>query len=28
MRIEDEKERRFYKIESEKHNWSVRELKR
>ena len=28
MRIDDEKERRFYKIESEKHNWSVRELKR
>lgn len=28
MRIEDEKERRFYKIEAEKHNWSVRELKR
>ncbi|MBW1656318.1 PDDEXK nuclease domain-containing protein [Flavobacterium quisquiliarum] len=28
MRIENEKERRFYKIESEKHNWSVRELKR
>jgi len=28
MRIEDEKERRFYEIESEKHNWSVRELKR
>nr|WP_307777132.1 PDDEXK nuclease domain-containing protein [Flavobacterium panacis] len=28
MRIEDEKERRFYKIESEKNNWSVRELKR
>jgi len=28
MRIEDEKERRFYKIESEKHNWSLRELKR
>ncbi|WP_420842703.1 PDDEXK nuclease domain-containing protein [Flavobacterium humidisoli] len=28
MRIEDEKERQFYKIESEKHNWSVRELKR
>ncbi|GAA4124386.1 PDDEXK nuclease domain-containing protein [Flavobacterium chungbukense] len=27
MRIEDEKERRFYKIESEKNNWSVRELK-
>lgn len=28
MRIEDEKERSFYKIESEKNNWSVRELKR
>ncbi|MFH7015037.1 YhcG family protein [Flavobacterium sp. FlaQc-47] len=28
MRIDDEKERRFYKIESEKHHWSVRELKR
>ncbi|AOW09757.1 PDDEXK nuclease domain-containing protein [Flavobacterium gilvum] len=28
MRIDDEKERRFYEIESEKHNWSVRELKR
>ena len=28
MRIDDEKERRFYKIESERHNWSVRELKR
>ena len=28
MRIEDEKERRFYEIESEKYNWSVRELKR
>jgi predicted nuclease of restriction endonuclease-like (RecB) superfamily len=28
MRIDDEKERRFYKIESEKYNWSVRELKR
>ncbi|WJS92795.1 PDDEXK nuclease domain-containing protein [Flavobacterium johnsoniae] len=28
MRIEDEKERRFYKIESERNNWSVRELKR
>lgn len=28
MRIDDEKERRFYKIESEKHSWSVRELKR
>ncbi|UWY26497.1 PDDEXK nuclease domain-containing protein [Flavobacterium sp. TR2] len=28
MRIEDERERRFYKIESEKNNWSVRELKR
>lgn len=28
MRIDDEKERCFYKIESEKHNWSVRELKR
>ncbi len=28
MRIEDEKERRFYEIESENYNWSVRELKR
>lgn len=28
MRINDEKERSFYEIESEKHNWSVRELKR
>lgn len=28
MRIEDGKERRFYEIESEKNNWSVRELKR
>jgi len=28
MRIDDEKERRFYEIESEKCNWSVRELKR
>ncbi|MCC9019324.1 PDDEXK nuclease domain-containing protein [Flavobacterium lipolyticum] len=28
MRIEDEQERRFYEIESEKYNWSVRELKR
>ncbi|WP_396190831.1 YhcG family protein [Flavobacterium sp.] len=28
MRIDDEKERSFYEIESEKHNWSVRELKR
>ena len=28
MRIEDEKERRLYEIESEKYNWSVRELKR
>lgn len=28
MRIDDEKERRFYEIESERHNWSVRELKR
>ncbi|MBO9585501.1 MAG: DUF1016 family protein [Flavobacterium sp.] len=28
MRIDDEKERRFYEIESEKNNWSVRELKR
>jgi predicted nuclease of restriction endonuclease-like (RecB) superfamily/predicted GNAT family N-acyltransferase len=28
MRIDDENERRFYEIESEKHNWSVRELKR
>ncbi|TDD75539.1 PDDEXK nuclease domain-containing protein [Flavobacterium caseinilyticum] len=28
MRIDDEKERRFYEIESDKYNWSVRELKR
>ena len=28
MRIDDDKERRFYEIESEKYNWSVRELKR
>jgi predicted nuclease of restriction endonuclease-like (RecB) superfamily len=28
IRIDDEKERRFYEIESEKCNWSVRELKR
>jgi predicted nuclease of restriction endonuclease-like (RecB) superfamily len=28
MRIDDEKERRFYEIESEKYNWSIRELKR
>jgi predicted nuclease of restriction endonuclease-like (RecB) superfamily len=28
MRIEDEKERSFYEIETEKYNWSVRELKR
>lgn len=28
MRIDDENERRFYEIESEKNNWSVRELKR
>ncbi|KIA98858.1 hypothetical protein OA93_08215 [Flavobacterium sp. KMS] len=28
MRIDDEKERLFYEIESEKYNWSVRELKR
>lgn len=28
MRIDDLKERRFYEIESEKYNWSVRELKR
>ena len=27
-RIDDGKERRFYEIESEKYNWSVRELKR
>ena len=27
-RIDDEKERSFYEIESEKYNWSVRELKR
>jgi predicted nuclease of restriction endonuclease-like (RecB) superfamily len=28
MRIDDEKERSFYEIESQKYNWSVRELKR
>lgn len=28
IRIDDSNERRFYEIESEKHNWSVRELKR
>jgi predicted nuclease of restriction endonuclease-like (RecB) superfamily len=28
IRIDDEKERQFYEIESEKYNWSVRELKR
>jgi predicted nuclease of restriction endonuclease-like (RecB) superfamily len=28
MRIDDLNERRFYEIESEKYNWSVRELKR
>jgi len=28
MRIDDERERRFYEIESERYNWSVRELKR
>jgi predicted nuclease of restriction endonuclease-like (RecB) superfamily len=28
MRIDDENERSFYEIESEKYNWSVRELKR
>ncbi|TDE28832.1 DUF1016 domain-containing protein [Flavobacterium ranwuense] len=28
MRIDDINERRFYEIESEKYNWSVRELKR
>ncbi|WP_353168753.1 PDDEXK nuclease domain-containing protein [Flavobacterium sp.] len=28
MRIDDEKERSFYEIESKKYNWSVRELKR
>ena len=28
IRIDDEKERHFYEIESEKYNWSVRELKR
>lgn len=27
MRIDDEKERSFYEIETEKYNWSVRELK-
>lgn len=28
IRIDDEKERSFYEIETEKYNWSVRELKR
>ena len=28
MRLDDEKERLFYEIESEEHNWSVRELNR
>ena len=28
MRIDDEQERSFYEIETEKNNWSVRELKR
>lgn len=28
MRVDDKNERRFYEIESEKHNWSLRELKR
>src|SRR5690606_962857 len=28
MRIEDEMERKFYEIESQKNNWSVRELNR
>ena len=28
MRIDDEQERKFYEIESEKNNWSVRELQR
>lgn len=28
MRIDDDKERRFYEIESSKNNWSVRELQR
>lgn len=28
MRIDDEKERKFYEIESFKNNWSVRELQR
>lgn len=28
MRIDDEKERKFYEIESYKNNWSVRELQR
>ena len=28
MRIEEEKERRFYEIEASKNNWSVRELNR
>ena len=28
MRIDDVSERSFYEIESEKYNWSVRELKR
>ena len=28
MRIDDENERRFYEIEADKNNWSVRELER
>lgn len=28
MKIENEDEQRFYEIESEKNNWSVRELQR
>ena len=28
MRIEEEKERKFYEIEASKNNWSVRELNR
>lgn len=28
MRIDDEKERRFYEIESIKNNWSLKELQR
>jgi predicted nuclease of restriction endonuclease-like (RecB) superfamily len=28
MRIDDEKERKFYEIEAQKNNWSVRELQR